>query len=126
MDKKAKRFNITYILLLILVVVLCVYLGTQKTGDLGKEIDVSEAYQLIQDKKIGQIWNQGTSFRLRLFENSKVENERDFPANADYHFEVSVTLLNKTLEKINDYVAEIELDANGTRIKLESNDVVDY
>lgn len=86
LDKKAKRFNLAYIFLLILAVGLCVYLGTQRTGNLGEEITSSQAVQLIQDKKIGQVWYQGTNFRMRLLEGSKVENEKDFPTNADYHF----------------------------------------
>ncbi len=123
MDKKAKRFNITYILLLILVVVLCVYLGTQKTGDLGKEINSSEAVQLIQDKKIAQVWYQGTNFRMRLAENSSVKDAKDFPANADYHFVIGTEAEQETIIKL---ILETKLDAQGTKIELTHTDVVDY
>ena len=79
---------------------LCVYLGTQKTGDLGKEINSSEAVQLIQDKKIAQVWYQGANFRMRLAENSSVKDAKDFPANADYHFVIGTEAEQETIIKL--------------------------
>ena len=123
MDKKAKRFNLAYIFLLILAVGLCVYLGTQRTGNLGEEITSSQAVQLIQDKKIGQVWYQGTNFRMRLLEGSKVENEKDFPTNADYHFVIGTQAEQDTIIKL---ILEIQLDATGKKIDISHADVIDY
>ena len=123
MDKKAKRINLAYIFLLILVVGLCVYLGTQRTGDIGKEINSSEAVQLIQDKKISDVWYQGTNFRMRLLEGSQVENVKDFPANADYHFVIGTQAEQDTIINL---ILETQLDDSGKKIVLSHSDVIDY
>lgn len=122
MEKKPKRFSLSYIILLILVVAVCVYLGTQKSGNAGENISWTEAVQLIEDEKISHVWYQGTEFRMRLKDNSSVANAEDFPLNADYNFSVG-------------YEAELEIImqainattfADGSKIVLTHSEVVDY
>ncbi len=122
LDKKNKRFNITYIILLLLVVVLCVYLGTQKTGDIGEKIDSTTAVTLIKEQKISQVWYQGANFRMRLAEGSSVENAKDFPTSADYNFVIGT---ESEQQIIINAVMETKL-ADGASIELSHSDVVDY
>lgn len=122
MEKKNRRINLSYIILLILAVVMCIFLGTQKTGDVGEKIDVTKAETLITEKKISRVWYQGTNFRMMLAEGSSVENADNFPADADYNFVIG----NKT-EQVKIIVAVMDTKlADGSDIQLTHSDVVDY
>lgn len=121
MDKKNRRFNLTYIFLLILVVVLCVYLVTQKSGDIGTEITTYEAVQLIEEKKVSHVWYQGTTFRMRLKDGSAVEDPDDFPTSADYHFVIGTEAEQEAVMTAIDKVRQ-----EGQVVILTHDDVVDY
>lgn len=122
LERKTKRFNLSYFILLILVVSVCIYLGTQKSGDAGENISWTNAVQLIEEEKVSHVWYQGTEFRMRLKEDSKVTKTEDFPLFADYNFSIG-------------YEAELEIImtaingvtfADGSKIVLTHSEVVDY
>ena len=121
MDKKAKRINLTYLFLLILVAGLCIFLVTQKTGNIGKQITTYEAVQLIEEKKISHVWYQGTNFRMRLETGSSVEDPKDFPNNADYNFVIGTQAEQDAIMNAINKVRE-----EGYLVILTHNEVVDY
>ncbi len=121
MEKK-KHINISYIILLVLAVVLCLYLSTQTTGDIGETISSTQAVTLIKEQKVSHVWYQGTNFRIRLAEGSSVENPEDFPENADYNF-----IIGTEAEQESIIIAAMETKlADGSDITLSHSEVVDY
>ena len=122
MEKKTRRFNLTYIILLILVISVCIYLGTQRSGDAGEKITTFEAVQMIEDEKVSHVWYQGTEFRIRLKVDSKVEKAEDFPLFADYNFSIGTEAEQELIMQAINGVTF----ADGTKIILTHDDVVDY
>lgn len=122
MNKNNKKINLTYVILLVLAIVLCVYLGTQKTGDIGKNINPTEAVTLIKEQKISHVWYQGANFRMRLAEDSSVKDAKDFPTNADYNFVIGTESEQQIIIQA---IMETKL-VDGTDIQLSHSEVVDY
>ena len=124
MEKKTKHFNFFYIILSIALIFTFVYLGTQQTGNIGEEIQYSEAVVKIKNDEISDIWSQDGSFRLRLRENSSVGDVKEFPANSDFYFEITT---NAQLEEITTLITAKLTDDDATNdINYNSTASVDY
>ena len=103
MDRKVKKFNLFYIVLIVVLAFSFLYLGFQGTGNSGKEINYSEAYVRIYNDEISDIWRQDGMFKLRLRENSAVKDVKDFPSSADFYFTITDSSeLSLLLELINE------------------------
>ena len=122
MEKKNKRFGFGYILILLVIVAVCFYLGMNKTGNKGETISTYEAISMIQEEKISHVWYQGTEFRIRLKDGSKVTNLEDFPNNADYNFTIGT---QAEQDAVMEAIANVKFD-DGSVIILTHSDVVDY
>ncbi len=121
MERKNKKFNFFYLILGIAFVAALFFLATQSTGNIGKEIQYSEAIVLIQNDEISDVWSQDGSFRLRLAADSAVKDVKDFPSNADYHFTITT---NAQLEEITSLITE--KIKSGVEINYTSTESVDY
>jgi len=122
LEKKNKRFGFGYILILLVIVAVCFYLGMNKTGNKGETISTYEAISMIQEEKISHVWYQGTEFRIRLKDGSKVTNLEDFPNNADYNFTIGT---QAEQDAVMEAIANVKFD-DGSVIILTHSDVVDY
>ncbi len=124
MEKKNKRFNPFYIVLLCVLLLMFVYMGTSTGSNAGEEITYSEAVVLIREEKISHAWSEDGYFRLRLKEGSKVEDVKNFPANADYNFTITT---NAELEIITQLITATLQDENpNNNILYESTVAIDY
>ena len=88
MERRAKGFNFIYLALLIILASAFVYMAFNKTGNIGEPISTGDAITLMEEDKVSNLWYQGGSFRIKLKNGSAVNDEKEFPFNADYHFEV--------------------------------------
>ena len=122
MEKKTKKFNLSFILMLLLVGILCFYLISSPSGDAGKTITTYEAVSLIEEEKISDVYYCGTKFKMKLKENSSVKNEKDFPDNADYNFVIGT---EEELKAIMSAIESVKF-ADGSVIKLTHDTPVDY
>ncbi|MBE7074702.1 MAG: ATP-dependent zinc metalloprotease FtsH [Clostridiales bacterium] len=93
-----------------------------KTGNKGETISTYEAISMIQEEKISHVWYQGTEFRIRLKDGSKVTNLEDFPNNADYNFTIGT---QAEQDAVMEAIANVKFD-DGSVIILTHSDVVDY
>ena len=122
MEKKNKKFSISYFLILLVVIGVGFYLFSQRPGDAGETKSWTEAVQLIQEEKVSHVWYQGTEFRIRLKEGSKVTDPANFPHYADYNFSVQ---FETEVEIIMNAISSVTFD-DGTKIILTHSEVVDY
>jgi len=119
LERKNKKFNLFYFLIICLVAGFCIFLATQKTGDIGEKTTVYDAVQMIEDGNVSHVWYEGTEYRIRL-KDSKIA-EKDFPSNADYYFEIG----NEPEQKaINDAI--IVAKDKGVVVKVIPSQPVDY
>ncbi len=116
MEEKKKGFRFSYLILILLVVLLVCFLFID-TSNPGKRIELSDVDQLIAgefedgDTKNIQMtklyYSDGVGYVL--VEGS--QNERNFPNDADYYFEYSVsTDINRIIDKIDNSGKEISYD----------------
>ena len=123
MEKK-KKFKWFYLVLATILVVMFFYMATDTTGNLGKEIQYSEAIVKIQNDEISDVWSQEGNFRMRLKEGSSVKNDKDFPSNADFYFTITTTA---QLEEITVLITQKLTDDDETNnINYTSAEAVDY
>ncbi len=122
MDHKRRKINYAYIIICVLLIGLFMYMAFSPTGNPGNEIGYTQAKQLIEEKKISDVWYRGSTFRLKLKTGSSVQENQQFPEYADYYFSVGS---QKEFDTIIEVTTNVVFD-DETTINLTHSDVVDY
>ena len=111
MERRTKRFNYIYMLMLFILATAFVYMAFSKTGNIGQTITAGQAIELINEEKVSDVYYQGGSFRIKLKTGSTVTEQNEFPYNADYNFKVgSQTEFDMVIEASYDKGVSVTFD----------------